>query len=591
MSQAHKRWLAAALAVGCLVLWLTAIPETFTVDECNYFATVHALRDGGLFVPGTAELTPSVELVGFDPVGHRRALEAGRIASNAPPLYAPFALPLSYLGWRWLILLNVIGFGFTAWLTYDLARRIEEKAGYVALGLFALGGFSIDYAQAVWPHMVSVAFMTGALWLSVRARRDDRIALAVAAGLCVGIGAGIRYQNIVFGAALGLTLLIWGKRRVWLGGGLAAGTAVPLAITSLINHARLGSYHPLSKGEAYLPTAAPVGPARSPLEPLWALYARVVDFSAHPPFQAKASSVSLPKHPDTGAFLVIGGLKKALLQSAPWIAVALVAMAMVWTRRARITDDKRELIRALSLPAAFVLALFSWAGLERNDGWSFNQRYLLELVPLFAVSTALVVATWARAVEKIVLGGVIGAAMAAVPVVAAAPEHTFRQRALMIVPLVIAAAILGVWAAGKRTYALRAPCVAAALGWALVVHVGDDIVATRGMRDWNGFQRAIAAQHLPDAPAALVAMSPQKEAMCPLHLEHDLVLVDPAADGGEALHQLVGELLAANRRVFVMGGLPDPWLEAIFRGRRVKMHAVKPMPVGEVLEGPARSSP
>ena len=41
----QRRWriLAGVLVLASLLLGATAIAEVFTVDDCNYFATVHAL--------------------------------------------------------------------------------------------------------------------------------------------------------------------------------------------------------------------------------------------------------------------------------------------------------------------------------------------------------------------------------------------------------------------------------------------------------------------------------------------------------------------------------------------------------------------
>lgn len=583
----ETRWLVGIVAAGSLLLWVTAIPEVFTLDECNYLATVRALRDGGLFVPGTEGLSASPELSGFDPTNSGRAAHVTPVAPTVPPLYAPLALPFAAFGWRGLILLNALAFALTSALVFVLARRHAKRrhTPWLALALYGLGGFAWDYAQGMWPHMVSVALTTGAVWLALRAREEDRLGLGLAAGALVGVAAGIRYQNIVFAAAVGLTVLIGSKRRLAAGAAFAAGVAGPVAVTSLINHARLGTYNPISKGSGYLAAGPVDGPstAAALADRLTTLWARVVDYSAHPPFTSPHGRATLPKDPDTGVFLVVGGLKKALLQSAPWIAIALVAFALVWSARgsARLgTGEQRALMKSLAVPAFAVLALFTWAGLARHDGWSFNQRYLLELVPLFAVAVALVADGWELDPQPLVIGGAIGAALAAVPVVAVIPEHWFRQRALMLVPLVAAACLLGAWlsASPRLRWGLLATC----LGWSLVVHVGDDMQAARGLRDFNGFQRRAVGGHLPDGASALIAIAPQKEAMCPLGLERDLLMIDPSADDARSTGALTDELLAKGRRVFVVGGMPDHYLAAVFSGRRLHMIATQPMPFAEV---------
>lgn len=592
----ETRWLLGIVAMCAALLSVTAIPEVFTLDECNYLTTVRALRQGGLFVPGTEGLSPSPELSGFDPTNSARAAHATPVAPTVPPLYAPFAVPFVSLGWRGLIFINTLAFAATALFVFALARRYGTRphTRWVALALYGLGGFAWEYAQGMWPHMLSVALTTGAVWLALRSRDEDRLALGALAGTLLGVAAGIRYQNIVFAAAVGLGVLIWSRRRVFAGASFAAGVAAPVAVTSLINHARLGTFNPISKGTGYLSvgTAGDRPVTSALLGKLTTLWARVVDYSVHPPFEGAHGRSAMPKDPDTGVFVIVGGLKKALLQSAPWIAIALVTLVLVWTSRgsARLAGgaDKERAIKSLAIPALAVLALFAWAGLERHDGWSFNQRYLLELVPLFAVTVALVVDGWELDHQPLVIGGALGVALAAVPVVATIPEHWFRQRVIMFVPLVLAASLVLAWlGTGARTERLRVALLAACVGWALVIHVGDDMQAARGLRDFNGFQRRAIAEHLPDEPAALLAIAPQKEALCPLQLDHDLVMIDPSADGARDTGRLTDELLTKGRRVFVLGGMPEPYLAAVFTGRSFEMRATRPMPVAEVLAAPA----
>ncbi len=590
-------WLLGLLTLAGLVLWLTAIDEVFTLDECHYFASVRALASGGLTVPETEGLPPSRELIGFDPTGRYRVVASTPVAPSVPPLYAPLALPFAPFGWRGFILLNTLAFVATTGLVFSLAKRHARASStpWLAAATYALGGFCLAYAQGMWPHMLTVAWATAGVWLADRARLSGEALAALGAGLAVGVATGIRYQNLVFGLALLATLLLFSPRRVRTSAVYAAGMGGPLLACSLINHARLGSFNPVSKGRHYLPLGLGDGADTASLlaDKLLTLWVRVVDYSAHPPFTAGLGQ-ALPKDPHTGAFLVVGGLKKALLQSAPWIALALVALTLAWSQRgARRLDldaARRHTLQSLSVPVVAVLALFSWTGLGRHDGWSFNQRYLLELVPLFAVALALAVDRKRLDPQPLVLGGAVGLALAAVPVLATIPEHWFRQRAIMIVPICLAGVTAAVWSAPARVARLepvRLGLLAAGVGWAFALHLGDDMVAERGLRDFNGFQRAAIEAHLPAAPSALIAIAPQREAMCPLQRHHDLVMIDPSIDDAADTDRLTAALLAGGRRVFVVGGrVPDAYLEAVFRDRRVRMIAAAPIPFGEVLGAP-----
>lgn len=590
--------LLGVLSATVALLWLTSVPEVFTIDDCNYLATVLALRDGGLFLAGTEGLSPSAELASFDPTAHMRVVTQTPVAPTAPPLYAPLALPWSYLGFEGLIAINALCVAAIGWLVFQLAKALgrQPHTPWVALAAFVLGGFCIDYGQGVWPHMLSVALCTAAVWLAFRARREARWRDAALAGLLAGWAIGVRYQNIVLCAALGVTLLIWSRRRLQHGALFAAGAALPLLASGLINAVRIGSFNPISKGPGYFGSSSDgMGVAARGLDALATLYVRIVDYSAHPPFSSAHGRAALPKDPETGVFLVVGGLKKALLQSAPWIAIALCVLVLAWTRWSSpspntLTSAQRRELRALSVVVVAVLALFAWAGLERHDGWSFNQRYLLELVPLFAVATALAVDGWSidRTSDRsgAVLGGAAGVALALIPIVAVPPEHWFRQRLIMWLPLAIAALLLACWAAGARSASLerlRVALLAASIGWAFALHLGDDVQAARNLRSWHGFQREAVSARLPPGATALIAGLGQKEALCPLQLERDLIIVDPSADGGRDAGVLTSEMLAAGRRVLVVGGLPEPVLQSIFAGRALLLLAAEPIPMAEVV--------
>ena len=90
--------LAGVLLAGALV-W-SAIPGGFTIDENNYLSTLIALQHGHFVVPGTEGLTPSRELIWFDPQKSTHQVTRTPVYTVAPPFWAFFALPLAPLGWQ-----------------------------------------------------------------------------------------------------------------------------------------------------------------------------------------------------------------------------------------------------------------------------------------------------------------------------------------------------------------------------------------------------------------------------------------------------------------------------------------------------------
>ena len=154
-----ERWaLAAVLALAGVVVTATAVPAAFTIDESNYLASLVALRDAQVTMPGTEGLPPTTELLWFDPVDRWRKVESTPVAPLAPPLWAPLALPFSVLGWRGLVGLNTLALLATAALVFAWVRRLvpRREAAWIAVAAFALGAPQLEYAQGVWPHQLAM---------------------------------------------------------------------------------------------------------------------------------------------------------------------------------------------------------------------------------------------------------------------------------------------------------------------------------------------------------------------------------------------------------------------------------------------------
>lgn len=580
------RALLLALAALGALLTLTAVGGSFTVDEANYLSTVGALRHGRLTVPGTEGLPASPELLWFDPQAHVRRVEATPVAPTAPPLYAPLALPFSLAGWRGLVALQTLSYLATIALVFAYARRYgDDAAGWTAAAVFALGGYSLDYAQAVWPHMTSVALATGAALLVARVRDGERWLWAAAAGLLVGVATGVRYQNVVFAFGLGLGVFLFAPRRWTASLAYGGGFALPLAVSSAINRLRLGSWNPVSKGAHYFSVSGEGGESGGALgEAMVMAWARVVDYAQRPPLAGVASAYLSP-HPESGAYVLGGVVKKAWLQSSPWLALALAALLAAWlaARRAGARGGgargpeaafRRRELRALSLIVFGVLAAFALAGASRTDGWSYNQRYFLELVPLAAVAFAWALGEAARRWRALAAGG-LGGVLLAAAVLVRSPASPTRHLAVLYLPLALAALLLLVALVAlvaRRRGVGRELALAAgiALGWALGIHLGEDWAATRAVRTAHQ-QRFAAVDPLVPEYSALLAFWGNKDSFAPWFLGRDVVVVDPFADRGATTGELTTALLASGRRVFVLAPFPRPILDSALVGRRLRV--------------------
>src|SRR5262249_4630235 len=152
---------------------------------------------------------------------------------------------------------------------------------------------------------------------------------AMGAGFLAGLATGVRYQNLAIVGALGLGLLIWSARRWRATMAFALGATVPLAAAAAMNRARLGWWNPVSKGSGYVPSLVPTrGTGSFAADTARMLWARVVDSTLLPRFTVR-------QDPVTGVLMVGDTMKKAWLQSAPWLVLALALAVLVWLPAAR----------------------------------------------------------------------------------------------------------------------------------------------------------------------------------------------------------------------------------------------------------------
>ena len=585
-----RRGVQAPLLIGLLglglALSLSVVPGVFTVDDNNYLVNVLALRDGRVTLANTEGLSPSRELLFFDPTARSRVVNATPVASTAPPLYALLALPFSFLGWRGLVALNTIAYLTTILLVFQYARRYSSDTAtpWIAAGACAFGGYAMEYALGLWPQALSFALCTAGIVaaspLIDKDRRVRTIVVAATAGFLLALATGVRYQNAVVLAAVGAALaLLAGPRRWAACAAYVAGAAGPLSMSAVINHARFGSWNPISKGPGYL--SVPVSDVKTALlDPLFMFWAWIVDYSAHPELSDLSTRAWLHYDRVTGAHLIFGAIvKKAVLQSAPWMVLALLAFGIAWLPAVRMDRRRRQQLRLLSFVAAAMLATFSVAGVDRHDGLSFNARYFLELMPLGAVgfAWALDARVPARA-GPLAIGAAAGAGLAGVilfatPIVGgpSIPLWTVRQLAILKTPLVLAGLVASVWLMdvfGRKRPALLLGTVGACLSWGLILHLSTDVGMSQFMRAGNLARTRALAKVVPDG-SAVVAHWGHKDAVAGLLLTRDVVILDVRADDGKDAPGLIRELLARQRRVFLLkDGLSAEILERLSAGLR-----------------------
>jgi hypothetical protein len=577
--------LLTLLAILGIVLTATTIRGAFIIDEINYMVTVTALQHGTLMVPGTELATPSKELYYFDPESENRVATTTPVASLAPPLYAPLALPFSVAGWRGLALLDTLSFLLSAVVVYLFVRRVatEHATAWIAVSLFVLGGFELEYAQGVWPHMLSLflclvpVYLAGFVWEAGSPRH------AAWAGLLFGIACGVREQNIFLAGCLGMTFLVFGGRRVLSAGFYAAGASVPLIISSTLNYLKLGIWFPTPKAIAYTSMVTGSTHSGSWLDPFKVFWVKVVDFSAFGLFQDTSVFVDYSREPSTGAYLVGGIVKKALLQSSPWIALALIVALAAWITRHWSNEATKRYIRALSLLLIPTLAIFSLAGF-RTDGLSFNQRYLLELVPVAAILVALCLDGLSLSLMNMVAGFLLAGVLFSAALII--PGRDVLHLATLKLPLLLALVMILGWVFRARTSFRHVLSIGIGLciGWSLSME-SIDLIASRSIRARNAVVLDSLDQIIPNHSVLFAYWGRQKAAAGPLQLTKDVLILDPWADAGKDAPRLARSLARENKRVFIFGtGIPPEIVQSIQGRDSLAVVLTKPMLLYEFVE-------
>jgi hypothetical protein len=475
------------LLVAAVVLALghaMSIPGSLSIDEVTYSLSARSLALGhGIEVWNGYEETPSAALAPawLKPIG-------GRLVSQYPDFFLFLALPAyRVLGFRGLFMVNVTAFVVVCALIWSLAaRRFGARVAATSVALFAGASFAWEYAVAAWPHMVATLFVVTPLVLVDRlvelpsARR--RIALAVAAGLVAGFGVGVRLDVAFALAALFAALLLQRPAR-WLEGlALVAGSLPPLTGLALLNRAKFGLTTPFTYGPSY-GIAVGIGPY-VPLLAAGGVLGALIWLATRPAISrhlrphrlgavaavALVAALALPsaraaivaaargfgellldlrlreiervdpassRGPD-GSVLYFASLKKALLQSCPWLLLTIPPL--IAARRERGTIDR--FVLWLAVPVAFVVpyGVFSWDG-----GLCLNQRYFLPALPVLVILGALgleqLVARASLKSYGVWLAAATGLA-AMVGVAAAVPFDTGDQALLLLTfPLAVAAAL------------------------------------------------------------------------------------------------------------------------------------------------------
>ncbi len=410
-------------------IWMT--PDGYVAnDEAIYhMMTVSLISEGNLFIWNGYEEFPSPELV----FSLARVYD-GHLYPQYPVFFSIIAYPFVYLlGFKGFYLISAISLLATTIICFYLAKSLFHDTDLAANAclIFLFATFSWEYGQSAWPHAVAVFLIVLSAYLASAAYRSPRIrsslATALAAGLVVGFGVGVRLDTVLVLPAIIAPFLFASPWRPREAIAIGAGAVPALGVVALTNDLKFGVFSPMSYGaasnpvlvfESYVPIVMlsvgglaaawlvtrrtgrdllrtrPMavagglvllaGAAFVTLD-LWihgarlasGVYKLLVDLGIGETEAVPAGAVRGPG----GALIFIGGVKKAFLQSCPYLAAAVIPAAAL----IRGVEDRGPLSMLFLIPGAFVVfySYFAWHG-----GAGLNLRYFLPVLPFTSILVA-----------------------------------------------------------------------------------------------------------------------------------------------------------------------------------------------------------
>ncbi len=411
--------------------FLFANQGAFVNDEETYLLMARNFAEsGGLAIWNGYQEYPSAELVFQHTVAHE-----GRLVPHYPYLFPVLSFPLYQLfGNQGLLVLNAIAYAATVGVCFCLARILFRDAALAlnACLILVFATFSWEYSQAIWPHAVSMLFVTASVYCAALALLSPggrkSAALALAAGVVAGFGAGVRLDTIFVLPGLIVPFMFVRPWRPWCVLAACLGVVPGLAVLAATNYAKFGvvsaftytsksvggsadpiSYLPIVfLGTGFLAGAWMISRSRGKvltrtnrwvvavglvvlggivfLTPVyWGLVSRMAEGTYQLLVDLRIRDLDyshggLTRGPG-GALVYIGGAKKALLQSCPYHVLLVVPITMLL----RGTKHGLALGMLFLAPAAFVApyAFYAWDG-----GLSLNLRYFTPILPFTSILAA-----------------------------------------------------------------------------------------------------------------------------------------------------------------------------------------------------------
>jgi hypothetical protein len=426
-----KIYLLILFAVAHILISIfTIVPGYLSIDEATYHLMAKNFSESGnLEIWNGYREFPSPEL-------ESKFISArkGRLVSQYPYLYSVLCFPFFRIwGYRGLFVINAIAFLGIMAFCYIIAKKLfnDKNLAFNACFVLLLATFSWEYSQAAWPHATQTLFIMAGFYLCILSSYEKKekfaLSLAFASGLITGFAVGIRLDSIFVLPCILLSFFFLKPNRPWLVLAVCIGTLPGLLILSTTNLAKFGFFSPLSYGRAvglselkqYLPFAGIIvatfivlwilrrssvttnikhhkrplifmiilmflvlsmvpGASKIVIRPFQGAYQLLVDF--------RVRSLDIEEGGLTrssgGGMVYMGGLKKSLLQSCPYLVVLLFPIIRIVRR----SNESFQLILLFMIPIVFI-SFYSYHN-AWHGGLCLNLRYFFPILPFTSILTA-----------------------------------------------------------------------------------------------------------------------------------------------------------------------------------------------------------
>jgi hypothetical protein len=378
-----------ASSLAALALLVASPNGLFSGDEGIKLAETQGLaftgyRDASLYDPG-ASLAGDRKLDAFAAAETFTFRTGDKIYGTYPLVFPAVAAPLYLIaGVRGMALVSLAAFVAVLIWTARLARRcmLSERATAAAVAIAGVGCSLPLYATTLYEHTAATALLLAAINVTLDGRR---MALA---GALLGLATCMRTELYAFAPAM--AIVVWwaiGVRwRAWPRWLAFGGGAVAVVATFLSAHrVATGAWHPTLKASANGDMLTLYGRLEHVVQ------VELLPWALIPLAFTLAAAAFRPRTVVTAAIAMMWCAMTyfAIRSDARTVTGLFTTTPVIALALTREVLHRQSPLGALVLAAAvFVTTLVLLPKASANGGLELGARYLLPVVPLFAIGAA-----------------------------------------------------------------------------------------------------------------------------------------------------------------------------------------------------------